>query len=97
MQQPNPWILFMGGLMMFQVAAMAYGVKGAPEWARIIGAVFCVVCGALSAFLGLQRQFGKKPEPPKKVLLKKERLAEEAAKDEPGNVGKDKRPAKKKV
>jgi hypothetical protein len=97
MQQPNPWILFMGGLMMFQVAAMAYGVKGAPEWARLAGAVFCVICGALSAFLGLQRQFGKKPEPPKKVLLKKERLAEEAAKDVTKDVTKEKLPAKKSV
>jgi hypothetical protein len=77
MQQPNPWILFMGGLMLFQVAAMAYGVKGAPEWARIAGAAFCALCGLLSTIMGLQRQFGKKPEPPKKVLLKKERLAEE--------------------
>lgn len=78
MQQPNPWILFMGGLMLFQVAAMAYGIKGVPEWARIIGAAACVILGILSAFLGLQRQFGKKPEPPKKVLLKKERQAETA-------------------
>jgi len=79
MQQPNPWILFMGGLMLFQVAAMVYGIKGAPEWARLIGAVTCVIFGILSAFLGLQRQFGKKPEPPKKVLLKKERAAETTA------------------
>jgi hypothetical protein len=78
MQQPNPWILFMGGLMLLQVAAMVYGIKGAPEWARIAGAAACVICGILSVFLGLQRQFGKKPEPPKKVLLKKERLAEAA-------------------
>lgn len=82
MQQPNPWILFMGGLMLFQVAAMAYGIKGAPEWARIAGAAACVICGILSVFLGLQRQFGKKPEPPKKVLLKKERLAEVTADEE---------------
>lgn len=81
MQQPNPWILFMGGLMLFQVAAMVYGIKGAPEWARIAGAAACVICGILSAFLGLQRQFGKKPEPPKKVLLKKERLAEGTAEE----------------
>jgi len=79
MQQPNPWILFMGGLMLFQVAAMVYGIKGAPEWARLAGAMACVVCGVLSAFLGLQRQFGKKPTPAKKVLLKKERLAETPA------------------
>jgi hypothetical protein len=78
MQQPNPWILFMGGLMLFQVAAMVYGIKGAPEWARIAGAVACVLCGILSAILGLIRQFGKKPAPVKKVLLKKERLAVEA-------------------
>ncbi|HRI63162.1 MAG TPA: hypothetical protein PK156_02965 [Polyangium sp.] len=88
MQQPNPWILFMGGLMMLQVSAMVYGIKGAPEWARMIGAAICVLCGILSAVLGLQRQFGKKPEPPKKVLLKKERLAEAAAEE--------KRPASKK-
>lgn len=80
MQQPNPWILFMGGLMLFQVALMVYGIKGAPEWARLIGAAACVIFGILSAFFGLQRQFGKKPEPPKKVLLKKERLAEAPAK-----------------
>lgn len=78
MQQPNPWILFMGGLMLFQVAAMAYGVKAAPEWARILGAVACVILGVLSSVMGLIRQFGKKPEPPKKVLLKKERIAESA-------------------
>jgi hypothetical protein len=79
MQQPNPWILFMGGLMLFQVAAMVYGIKGAPEWARLAGAVFCVICGIVSAILGLLRQFGKKPAPAKKVLLKKERLAEDTA------------------
>ena len=81
MQQPNPWILFMGGLMLLQVAAMVYGIKGAPEWARAIGAAICVLAGILSIVLGLQRQFGKKPEPPKKVLLKKERLAEAAAEE----------------
>lgn len=79
MQQPNPWILFMGGLMLFQVAAMVYGIKGAPEWARMIGAAACALCGIVSAYLGLLRQFGKKPEPPKKALLKKERLTEAAA------------------
>jgi len=79
MQQPNPWILFMGGLMLFQVAAMAYGIKGAPEWARLAGAAVCVICGILSTILGLLRQFGKKPAPTKKVLLKKERLADSAA------------------
>jgi hypothetical protein len=81
MQQPNPWILFMGGLMLFQVAIMAYGIKGAPEWARIAGAAACVICGILSAIIGLQRQFGKKPELAKKVLLKKERLTEAPAAD----------------
>jgi hypothetical protein len=80
MQQPNPWILFMGGLMLLQVAAMVYGIKAAPEWVRVAGAIVCVGCGVLSAFLGLQRQFGKKPEPAKKVLLKKERNAEDSAK-----------------
>jgi hypothetical protein len=78
MQQPNPWILFMGGLMLFQVAAMVYGIKGAPEWARVAGGIACVLLGILSAILGLQRQFGKKPEPTKKVVLKKERLAQAA-------------------
>ena len=71
----------MGGLMLFQVAAMAYGIKGAPEWARIAGAVVCVLCGILSTILGLVRQFGKKPAPAKKVLLKKERLAEASTPD----------------
>jgi hypothetical protein len=73
--------LFMGGLMLFQVAAMVYGIKGAPEWARMIGAAAATLCGILSAYFGLVRQFGKKPEPPKKVLLKKERLAEAAAEE----------------
>jgi hypothetical protein len=77
MQQPNPWILFMGGLMLLQVAAMVYGIKAAPEWVRLVGAIVCVAAGVLSAFLGLLRQFGKKPEPAKKVLLKRERAAEE--------------------
>ncbi len=76
MQRPNPWILFIGGLMLFQVAAMVYGIKGAPEWARLAGALACVLCGVLSTILGLVRQFGKKPAPAKKVLLKKERVAE---------------------
>jgi NaMN:DMB phosphoribosyltransferase len=71
--------LFMGGLMLLQVAAMVYGIKAAPEWVRLAGAIVCVACGVLSAFLGLQRQFGKKPEPAKKVVLKRERASEETA------------------
>jgi|GEM_PF-4332226 len=79
MKQPNPWILFMGGLMLFQVAAMVYGIKAAPEWAKLAGALVCVACGILSMVIGIKRQFGKKPEPPKKVPLKRERNTERAA------------------
>ncbi|MBK9260073.1 MAG: hypothetical protein IPM54_09585 [Polyangiaceae bacterium] len=81
MQQPNPWILFMGGLMLFQVAAMVYGIKAAPEWAKLLGALIVAACGVLSMLIGLKRQFGKKPEPPKKVQLKRERNATRSSSD----------------
>ncbi len=66
MNQPNPWILLMGGFALFNVAGMAYGVK-APEWVRILLALACLGLGVVSIVLAFKRQFGKKPVPPPKV------------------------------
>ncbi len=81
MQQPNPWVLFMGGLMLFQVAAMAWGLK-APQWIRLVAVAVCVVSGLLSVGIALKKQFGKKPAPPPKVVLKRERKAQEMNRQE---------------
>ncbi|MDI1432055.1 MULTISPECIES: hypothetical protein [Polyangium] len=74
MNQPNPWILLMGGFALFNVAGMAYGIK-APEWAKIAAALACGLLGVVCIVLAFQRQFGKKPVPPPKVEKRATRAA----------------------
>jgi hypothetical protein len=61
MQQPNPWILFMGGIALLNVSMVVGGLH-APAWARYGGMAVCIVTGLLSMGIGLQRHFQKKPE-----------------------------------
>lgn len=70
MNQPNPWILFMGGLALLNVSMMVGGLK-APAWIRYGGMGVCIVLGLMAVGLGLQRYFQKKPERPKFVPKKK--------------------------
>jgi hypothetical protein len=65
MNQPNPWILFMGGIALLNVAMMVGGIQHAPPWARYAGMAACVVLGVLAMGLGLSKYFQKKPERPK--------------------------------
>jgi hypothetical protein len=66
MQQPNPWILFMGGIALLNVAMLFGGLHG-PVWARYAGMAACVALGVTAMGLGLGRYFQKKPERPKFV------------------------------
>jgi hypothetical protein len=74
-QQPNPWIMFMGGIALLNLAAMVGGMH-APAWARYAGMAACVALGLTGMGLGLYRQFAKKPERPK--LVPKRRKAPKA-------------------
>jgi hypothetical protein len=69
-QQPNPWILFMGGIALLNVSMIVGGLK-APAWARYGGMGLCIALGLAAMGLGLQRYFQKKPERPKFVPKKK--------------------------
>jgi hypothetical protein len=66
MQQPNPWILFMGGIALLNVSMVVGGLH-APAWARYGGMAICVMMGLAAMGLGLQKYFQKKPERPKFV------------------------------
>jgi hypothetical protein len=70
MSQPNPWILFMGGIAMLNVSMLVGGLH-APAWARHGGMAVCVALGLVSMGLGLRRQFQKKPERPRFVPRRK--------------------------
>jgi hypothetical protein len=70
MSQPNPWILFMGGIAMLNVSMLVGGLH-APAWARYGGMAVCVALGLVSMGLGLRRQFQKKPERPRFVSRRK--------------------------
>jgi hypothetical protein len=61
MSQPNPWILFMGGIALLNVAMMAGGLH-APAWVRVAAAAACAILGLVSMGLGLHKYFQKKPE-----------------------------------
>lgn len=70
MNQPNPWILLMGGFALLNVAAMIYGAKSLqllPPWARVVGAVLFGLMGITSLILAMIRQFANKPAPPPKT------------------------------
>ncbi len=66
MNQPNPWILFMGGIALVNVALMVSGLH-APMWARYGGAAALAACGVIAMVVGFRRQFQKKRERPKFV------------------------------
>lgn len=70
MNQPNPWILFMGGIALLNVSMLVGGLH-APAFVRYGGMAICVVLGITSMGLGLQRHFQKKPERPKFVPKRK--------------------------
>lgn len=59
-QQPNPWILFMGGIALLNASMLVNGLS-APAWVRYVGMALCVLLGLASMTLGLMRYFEKKP------------------------------------
>lgn len=61
MNQPNPWILLMGGIALINVSFMANGLH-APAWVRYGGMALAMITGVTSVVLGLVRQFQKKPK-----------------------------------
>lgn len=70
MNQPNPWILVMGGLALLNVSMLVGGLH-APTWARYGGMAVCAALGVASVGLGIHRYFQKKPERPKFVPKRK--------------------------
>jgi purine-cytosine permease-like protein len=78
MNQPNPWILCMGGFALLQVAAMVYGAKG-PEWLRTVAALVVGALGLICVVLAFKRQFGKKPAPPPRPARRAEPRADKPA------------------
>jgi hypothetical protein len=64
MNQPNPWILFIGGGALLNLAMLANGLP-VPPWVRYPLAALCVALGITSGVLAVARQFGKKPERPR--------------------------------
>jgi hypothetical protein len=59
--QPNPWILFSGGIALLNVAFIVWSAR-APEAVRYGGAVLVAAAGLGCIVLGLTRGFQKKPE-----------------------------------
>lgn len=70
MNQPNPWILVIGGLALINVSLMVNGLH-APTWVRYAGMAICAIAGLTSLGLGLARYFQKKPERTKYVPKRK--------------------------
>ena len=77
MNQPNPWILFMGGIAMINVAMMVGGLHG-PAWARYAGMAACVALGLMGMGIGLRKGFEKKPERTKFVPRRQRAQADSA-------------------
>jgi len=73
MQQPNPWILLMGGGALINVGMMINGLH-APAWLRHGGLVLCVIMGIASIGLAIARTRKKKPEPPRYAPRKARRV-----------------------
>lgn len=71
MNQPNPWILFMGGIALLNVSMVVGGLH-APTWARYGGMAVCIALGLTSMGLGLQRTFQKRA-PRTKFVPKRKR------------------------
>ena len=83
MNQPNPWILFMGGIAMLNVAFMVGGLH-APTWARYAGMAACAALGVAGMAIGLRKGFEKKPERPK--FVPRRQREQGAKKDETGKA-----------
>jgi hypothetical protein len=66
LQQPNPWILLMGGIALINVS-MAVAGAHAPAWVRYGGMAVCIALGLTSMGLGIYKYFNKKPPPPRFV------------------------------
>ncbi len=62
MQQPNPWLLFVGGIALLNVAPMAWGLS-APAAVRYAATVLCIALGLLAMGLGLLRYLKKNRAP----------------------------------
>jgi hypothetical protein len=72
MNQPNPWILFMGGVALLNVSLLLGGLH-APAWVRYAGMASCVVLGVTCMGLGLRMYFQKKPNLPRFVPKRQRR------------------------
>jgi hypothetical protein len=75
MQQPSPWILFMGGIALINVAMMIAGLH-APAWIRYGGMAACVALGLFAMGIGLRKGFEKKPERPRFVPKRRKPTAD---------------------
>jgi hypothetical protein len=73
LNQPNPWILVMGGIALINVSFVVSGLH-APAWVRYGGMAICAIAGLTSIGLGLARQFQKKP-PRTKYVPKRKRTS----------------------
>ena len=86
MNQPNPWILFIGAGALLNLAMLVNGAP-VPTWVRYPAMALCVALGITSGVLALVRQFGKKPERPRitaKRAAKVELPPELSARIKPG-------------
>lgn len=54
MNQPNPWILFMGGISLLTLTGAVGGIH-APTWARYAAMAVCALLGLCSMGLGIAR------------------------------------------
>jgi hypothetical protein len=68
--KPSPWIMFLGGIAMINVAMLVGGLH-APAWVRYPGMVLLAGIGVFSLGAGLHRGLAKKPERPKFVPRRK--------------------------
>ncbi len=66
MQQPNPWLLFIGGIALLNVSVMVWGLS-APLGVRYGGTILCIVLGFTAIGLGLARYL-KKGRPPRPAV-----------------------------
>jgi hypothetical protein len=78
MQQPSPWILFMGGIALLNVAMMIGGLH-APAWIRYAGMAGCAALGLFAMGIGLRKGFEKKPERPRFVPKRRKPAADPGA------------------
>jgi len=62
MAQPNPWLLFVGGIALLNIAPMAWALH-APFAVRCAATVLCIALGLLAMGLGLARYLKKNRAP----------------------------------